>query len=256
MPIKRLKRIEDATMFIPLNEEEYSQWWRGPYKGDVVGNIRNRHGDRRHIPLGVEFPFDQSDWSYNYDGDERVFPVAVDGKGNTIEIITLETVIGPDTAAIALPEKYGKIRWLSRGQVVEAVSEVARRERAGRRRFAHMNFRAALEIKIEVYSNVVGQYKTEWEHWSRVFVVRIRRGTARSVFRRYLRRLVGDAQAVADRAVGKGEEAKITVSGSFGVYGEGDKLTTDVSADNAKKVPDKIQGIVAQVKKLAEPFFD
>lgn len=253
MPIKRLKRIEDATMFVPLNEEGRSQWWSGSYKGDITGCLRIDREDN-YIPLGEEFRFERSDRSCNYSGEERVL-VARGREDNSVEIIAMDTIIGPDTAAVALPEKYGKIRNLSRKEMAEIVSVAARRDRAGREGFAHMRFRTSVTVFVEVYKDEAGSYKAGWTQWDRAFSVVIRGGTSRSVFQRYLCRLERDVLATARRAKGKRDHVKITVKGSFGVYGESAKLTSEVDVPDTS-ILDKIRGIVAQVKKLAEPFFD
>ena len=136
MPIIRLKHTSDAKLFIPLNEEGVDQWWEGSDKGKIFQALRLDRESDDLIPVGEEFKFSRSAQAHDMDGDCLI---ARRKRDNTVEVIWAETVVGPDTKALAVAKGRGVEAFhVDKRDLPGMLSKVARRDRAGYAGFAHM----------------------------------------------------------------------------------------------------------------------
>lgn len=253
MPIIRLKHTSDATFFIPLNEEGVSQWWKGGYNGKIFQTLRLDRESEELIPVGEEFRFERSSQAHDVDGNCLV---AMREKDNTVEVVGLNTIVGSDTKALAVAKDRGIDAFhIDLRDLPGMLSEVARRDRAGRVGFAHMEFWLTVSVLADIPAKGKGLYETGGVLWKRGFSIRVRMGTSVKVFWRYSRRLQQDVLAIAKRAEEDG--AKVTVRGALNMYHGGTTRLVDTGVcSDSVDVPSQVLRTMDTLRSVTDQFFD
>lgn len=251
MPIVKLKHTSDAKFFISLDEEGVTQWWKGSYKGEIFQALRLDRESDDLIPIGEEFRFERSSQAHCIDGNCLV---AMRKKDNTVEVIGFDTIVGPDANALAVAKGRGiEAFHIDKRDLPGFLSEIARRDRAGREGFAHMEFWLLVTVMADIPAKCKGLYEAGGTLWKRGFTTHIRMGTSEKVFRRYADRLQQDVLAVAKRAEEDG--AKVTVRGSINMYGGTSRLVdTGVCGDDVD-VPGQVRRTMDRLRSVTELFF-
>jgi hypothetical protein len=251
MPIIRLKHTSDAKFFIPLDREGVSQWWKGSYRGEIFQTLRLERESDELIPIGEEFKFSRSALAHCLDGHCLI---ARRKRDNVVEVVGFNTTVGPDADALAVEKGRGiETFHLDIRDLPGFLSETARRDRAGREGFAHMEFWLLVTVMADIPAKCKGLYEAGGTLWKRGFTTHIRMGTSEKVFRRYADRLQQDVLAVAKRAEEDG--AKVTVRGSINMYGGTSRLVdTGVCGDDVD-VPGQVRRTMDRLRSVAELFF-
>lgn len=199
MPIVKLKHMSESKLFVSLNREEHYHWNQKGYEFLIVRQL-NFLDCEATPPEGEELPVEVCDNLLDGYADYKYI---LANRGDNFELISPKTIVGGDTWSIAVPDGV-KVRRVSRRGYVGFLSEAARRARAGRTGFIHTGTSMGLSVRVSSPFKEVGSYRVQEDPLEVSFHVYIREGTAKSVARRYLRRMDREVMAMVKKARRKG----------------------------------------------------